>query len=106
MMGNLCVLNGMFKQERDNYTCISFNGQSVVNYVMVPCDIFCSVVNDFRVELVTEVINRFKLTPQETSKASRPFYSYMDPLRLHNTTYSSKFKCYRTNKQLGTSKKI
>ena len=47
---NLCVLNGRFRQECDNYTCISWKGQSMVDYVMVPCDKFCSAVNDFRVE--------------------------------------------------------
>ena len=54
----MCVLNG--RSENDNYTCISTKGSSVVDYIAVLQDqyyLFC----DFKVDTVSDLINRFSL---------------------------------------------
>ncbi len=47
-----CVLNGRFDSTKDNFTCISGRGESVVDYIAVPVDCFESC---FDFEVITPV---------------------------------------------------
>ena len=52
---NACVLNGR-KSKADNFTYVSANGKSVVDYIIVPCGQL-SNMSDFEVSLVSDLIN-------------------------------------------------
>ena len=65
---NMCVLNGRFSN--DNFTCISSRGKSVVDYICVLQDQF-NLYNDFRVHVVTEMIDKCAIM-ELISDLSRP----------------------------------
>ena len=58
--GKLCVLNGRFDTESDNYTFVSPMGKSVVDYMFVPQDVltYCS---NFKVHTISQIMDNLKL---------------------------------------------
>ena len=57
-----CVLNGRICPEKDNFTCVSWRGRSVVDYMLVPYSILHSVT-DFSVKTVTDLIEEYNCHP-------------------------------------------
>ena len=57
-----CVLKGKFESCKDNYTCLTKRGQSVVEYICAPYD-YLVYVNAFEVKLVTDIVNQSGMEP-------------------------------------------
>ena len=57
-----CVLNGRVCREKNNYTCLSWRGRSVVDYTLVPYSNLDSIT-DFCVKTVTGLIQEFSVQP-------------------------------------------
>ncbi len=56
----MCTLNGRFNLDSDNFTCISTKGKSVIDYFLIPQDVFGKCQN-FNVYSVTDLINECQL---------------------------------------------
>ena len=69
---NMCVLNGRFVD--DNFTCISTKGRSVVDYICVMNDQF-TMFKSFRVFTVSEMIDKYALTPLVSDRSRPPDHS-------------------------------
>ncbi len=54
----MCICNGRFKSENDNWTCIKWNGTSVVDYFIVPIESFNFCV-DFKVNTARDMVNKY-----------------------------------------------
>jgi exonuclease III len=50
-----CVLNGRLSPENDNFTCLSTKGKSVVDYIVVPHDVF-NLCHDFDVQSCESIV--------------------------------------------------
>ena len=72
----MCVLNGRFQSTKDDFTCISTRGKSVVDYFAVPheCLRFCK---DIFVNSVHSEIDRLKLHGLLSSKCKSPDHSFV-----------------------------
>ncbi|VDH90629.1 Hypothetical predicted protein [Mytilus galloprovincialis] len=55
-----CILNGRFKQNKDNFTCVAPRGKSVIDYIIVPHTQF-KQIQDFETTLVTDCIKNYNL---------------------------------------------
>ena len=64
---NTCIMNGRFDPGRDNYTCISTRGKSVVDYIIAP-KLQLQNVHDLSVTTVTDAIERYDLTMDANTK--------------------------------------
>ena len=51
----MCVLNGRINPEKDNFTCVSNRGKSVVDYMLTPRDCYGNIV-DFNVHMVSDIL--------------------------------------------------
>ena len=60
-------MNGRFDPGRDNYTCISTRGKSVVDYIIAP-KLQLQNVHDLSVTTVTDAIERYDLTMDANTK--------------------------------------
>ena len=58
---NSCVLNGRW-MHRDNFTCVSSKGRSVVDYILVPTEQF-DLISDFHVSTMTDVLTEHAIIP-------------------------------------------
>ena len=65
--GRLCVLNGRFKANGDNFTSISTKGSAVVDYIIVPYDNLGYVTN-FNVNTISDILQQFDIQPSEMTK--------------------------------------
>ena len=63
----MCVLNGRVDSATDDYTCVSWRGKSVVDYMIVQCDEF-DMVKSFKVFPVSDLLNLFSIMPSMTTK--------------------------------------
>ena len=74
----MCICNGRFKRENDNWTCIKWNGTSVVDYFIVPIEGFHYCL-DFHVHTVRELVNKHKLIESEDPNVSVkiPYHSVL-----------------------------
>ena len=72
----LCMLNGRFDPQKDNYTSISNRGRSVVDYVLTPHDCF-EYCKDFKVESVTSLLDKFKLVDLVGERSRPPDHSVL-----------------------------
>ena len=81
--GKMCILNGRFEKEKDNYTFISSRGKSVVDYFVVPheCLQYCS---EFSVKTVSDIVSEYKLQDElrhtknrtrKRLKVTKPYWS-------------------------------
>ena len=70
------ILNGRFKQEKDNFTFVSPRGKSVVDYFITPqdCVNFC---DSFEVDLVSDLLNKFDLYPLLSNTCKAPDHSLL-----------------------------
>ena len=55
-----CVLNGRFDHNKDNFTCVTSRGRSVVDYIIVPHTHFEQML-DFETVLVSDCVEQYKL---------------------------------------------
>ncbi len=72
----LCILNGRFDPTKDNYTYVSGNGSSVVDYIICPHDNF-TFCNDFKVILSSELANQYNLQSLIKPKGKLPDHSLL-----------------------------
>ncbi len=72
-----CVLNGRFCMENDNYTFLSTNGKSVVDYFFVPHDCLAKCKN-FKVTAIDDVMNMFNLQSMLNDKCKKPDHSIIE----------------------------
>ena len=70
----MCVLNGRFAFEEDNFTCISGRGKSVVDYITTPHYCLSKCFN-FKVLTSSEVINQFDLHGLISNRCKPPDHS-------------------------------
>ncbi len=70
----MCVLNGIFQPEEDNFTCISGRGKSVVDFIITQHDCFYKCT-DFKVLTSNEVIDQFNLQALIGAKCKPPDHS-------------------------------
>ena len=68
-----CVLNGRFKDDKDNFTSTN-RGNAVVDYIVVPHDCFKNCVN-FEVLLMTDIICKYNLQTFISSNSKPPDHS-------------------------------
>ena len=54
----MCICNGRFDKEYDNWTCIKWNGSSVVDYFIVPIDCL-NKCSSFKVFTAREMVNKY-----------------------------------------------
>jgi hypothetical protein len=67
----MCVLNGRFCKDKDNFTSVWSKGKSVVDYICVPHDCLKACEN-FEVISVESIIDRFKLQSLIGSRSKLP----------------------------------
>ena len=57
---NMCILNGRFKESKDNFTSVSPKGKSVVDYICIPHDNF-SEFQSFQVISPSSLVAKYNL---------------------------------------------
>ena len=72
----LCVLNGRLNPENDNYTCISTKGASVVDYIMVPHDVYFKCTK-FNVYTMADLVDKYNLIPLLGNRCKLPDHSIL-----------------------------
>ncbi len=72
----LCILNGRFKPEENNFTCISTKGKSVVDYILIPHDVFDKVGN-FKVYTMNDMCDRCHLAQYIGDRCHLPDHSIL-----------------------------
>ena len=72
----LCVINGRVTPERDNYTCVSGRGKSVVDYIITPHDCLgeCS---ECEVELTNDLLEKYDCMSLLSSTCKAPDHSLL-----------------------------
>lgn len=63
---NCCVLNG--RMGENQFTCTTYNGSSVVDYVITPCEMLRNVT-DFHVYSIEDLVHELSLAPATTDSA-------------------------------------
>ena len=74
--GKLCVLNGRFNPQYDNFTCVSHKGKSVVDYIITPHDCL-NKCSDFKVLLTNDIIDKNSLHSYIHSRCKPPDHSVL-----------------------------
>ena len=72
----LCTLNGRLSPENDNFTCISPKGISVVDYIIVPHDVFHKC-KTFNVYTMTDIADMCNLAPLIGNRCKLPDHSLL-----------------------------
>ncbi len=72
----LCSLNGTLSPENNNFTCILPKGLSIVDYIIVPCDV-CHKCNTFNVYIMTEAAHMCNLAPLIGNRCKLPDHSLL-----------------------------
>jgi hypothetical protein len=82
----LCLLNGRFCPELDNYTSISHRGLAVVDYIITPHDCFHNF-NSFEVMATTKLIDDMHLAHLLNSRCKAPDHSVLKTtFQIYNKT--------------------
>lgn len=87
---------------KDNYTCVSSRGKSVVDYIWVPQDNYVQCV-DFCVDLCSDLIERYNLENYISEKSKVPDHSILslifnvDQLYDHTTSTSMDYNSQDVN---------
>ena len=91
----LCMLNGRFMSEYDNFTYISDKGKSVVDYIITPQDCFVKCVN-FEVLTMNELLQKFNLMDMLSTRCKASdhsvlrtkfnFANYLEVENMENTS--------------------
>ena len=79
----LAIVNGRITPEKDNYTSVSGRGKAVVDYMLLPHDCF-SFCKDFRVDLMSELLLKFKLYPMLSDVCKVPDHSLLSMKLLYS----------------------
>ena len=86
----MCVLNGRFDPQYDNFTCISGRGRSVVDYIITHHDCFTKC-SDFKVYTSTDFIDKFDLQHLIHTRCKPPDHSILTCTfqTMHSTLYDT-----------------
>jgi hypothetical protein len=82
----LSILNGRFDKDKDNFTYISDNGKSVVDYIFVPHECFQKCTN-FEVLTMSDLLQKFNLVDMVTTNCKPSDHSILS-VKL-SVTYDS-----------------
>ncbi len=72
----LCSLNGRLSPENNNFKCISPKGLSIVDYIIVPNNVFHKC-NSFNVYTMTETADMCNLAPLIGNQCKLPDHSLL-----------------------------
>ena len=92
--GKLCILNGRFDPNHDNFTCISHKGKSVVDYMITPHDCL-NKCSDFAVQTCSEIIENLGLQSIISTRCKPPDHSilYCTFETMHSCIYEQNEHC-------------
>lgn len=72
-----CVLNGRYDNSKNNYTCISGKGKSVVDYICVPHEALQTFIS-FEVRTIRSIVEKYDLFGYLNDRSKVPDHSVLE----------------------------